>query len=268
MRWTLILPCFASGFVALTTRRTSIAHYAKDDLMSAIDEFRALKERDGGVSVDFGERGGELDENRAPSNLVSSGKYYDVSEELGKAADRVVEEVGRLEEEASPLDPTKFFGTAEGAKNGLHGGWAQLFTTAADATFDKKSKRGDADVCNVVDSRKAEISNIIRFKKEDSKVDELKVRLTCKATSKNRIELIFRSVRIRFKKRFLGVIKQIVLPVPAIAISRILNFIRRKKKPDLPYFDILYLDDQIRVQRTGDGNVFVQTRIDAAKVGF
>lgn len=94
----------------------------KKSLMDEISAFRDIKAQNGGVAVDFGVRGGELSENRVPNNLVASRKYYEVSEELGKAADRVVELVEQLGELGAGLEPTRFFGTAEGALNGLHGG--------------------------------------------------------------------------------------------------------------------------------------------------
>ncbi|KAJ8604084.1 hypothetical protein CTAYLR_001795 [Chrysophaeum taylorii] len=242
---------------------------AKTELLAAIDTFRAIKTRDGGVAVDFGVRGGELDkESRTPNNLVAARKYYEVSEAAGKAADDVVAAVHNLEASTSPIEPTRFFGTVEGAACGLHGGWAQLFTTAADATFDAKSKRGDAEVCNVVDARKGEITNVIQFKAPNRTVDQLRVRLTAKPTSANKVELVFRTVRVRFAKRFLGIFKQILLPVPALAISRLFFLFRPNKRPKQPFFEVLYLDDDLRVQRTGDGNLFVQRRIDPAIAGF
>lgn len=96
--------------------------FVKNALMDEIHVFRNIKAQKGGVAVDFGVRGGELNENRIPNNLVASRKYYKVSEELGKAADRVVELVEQLGELGAGLEPTRFFGTAEGALNGLHGG--------------------------------------------------------------------------------------------------------------------------------------------------
>ena len=42
-------------------------------------------------------------------------------------------------------DATRYFGTLEGARLcPLDGAWLNIFTTAADATFSKDSKRGDA----------------------------------------------------------------------------------------------------------------------------
>lgn len=249
--WWLI--CLASAF------------QPKHALLEAIAEFKAIKERDGGVPVDFGVRGGELEKkNRSPVNLVASGKYYQVSEAVGKAADSVV---ARVEQLPAVSDATRLFGTVEGAKSALHGGWKNLWTTAADATFDAKSKRGDADVCNLVDARAGKITNVITFKAADRKVDQLRVKLTCRATSPTRIELVFRSVIIRFTKRFFG-LKQVRLPIPALTITRILAFFGRTEKPNPAFFDVLYLDHDLRVQKTGDGNIFIQQKLDPAIISI
>ena len=74
---------------------------AKARLFAAISSFDEVRSR-GGVNVDFGVKGGELDKDtRAPTNLADGG-FYAVSEELGKAADDVLARVDEL----FPLNPT------------------------------------------------------------------------------------------------------------------------------------------------------------------
>ena len=44
-------------------------------------------------------------------------------------------------------------------------------------------------------------------------------------------------------------------------LARLIFLFRPKIKPATPFFDLLYLDDELRVQKTGEGNVFVQKRL-------
>jgi len=130
-----------SGSMSATEDRAA----AKARLFAAISSFDEVRSR-GGVNVDFGVKGGELDKDtRAPTNLADGG-FYAVSEELGKAADDVLARVDELFPLNPTPDPTRFLGTVEGGLCPLHGCWSNIFTTAADATFSKDSKRGDAKV--------------------------------------------------------------------------------------------------------------------------
>ena len=150
------------------------------------------------------------------------------------------------------------------ADSPLTGEWSNLWTTAADATFDSKSERGAAKVSNVVDARKGRITNVIKFTDPESKADALRVRLTAKAVGARRLELTFRWVCVTFKKRLFGLFRSVYVPlVPATFLARLIFLFRPKIKPATPFFDLLYLDDELRVQRTGEGNVFVQKRLVA-----
>ena len=243
----------------------------KASLYKAISKFQETTARDGVVPVDFGVKGGELEsKDRTPRNLLASGAFANVSKDVGDAAVEVAKQIELLGEVPSlAADATKFFGTAEGAACPLNGGWRNLWTTAADATFSNDSKRGDALVGNVVDAVNGRITNVITFLPEDRKIDQLRVAIAGTPLSKTRLQLTFRSATFRFKNRFLGLFKSLVLPVPAVTFTKILFFFRPKKKPPPPpYFDVLYLDDDLRIQQTGDGNLFVQQRLDPAIVGF
>jgi hypothetical protein len=54
----------------------------------------------------------------------------------------------------------------------------------------------------------------------------------------------------------------IVIPVPGPFITRVLSLLGRgpKEGPPPAYFDVIYLDDELRVHVTGQGNLFVQRR--------
>ena len=98
-----------SGSMSATEDRAA----AKARLFAAISSFDEVRSQ-GGVNVDFGVKGGELDkESRAPRNLADGG-FYAVSEEVGRAADGVLEAVEALVPLNPTPDPTRYLGTAEG----------------------------------------------------------------------------------------------------------------------------------------------------------
>jgi hypothetical protein len=247
----------------------------KADLLQCIQKLNTLKERDGDFSIDFGVKGGELDKkSRAPQKV----DFYTISDEVGKAADEVIA-VTNVLQKCSPTDnPTLYLGDKEkGNEAPLHGEWKLLFTTAADASFSKNSKRGSASVKNVVDASRGRITNVIEFQgisaednatsHEEPLVKQLNVVIAAKPAGKSRVELQFKYAKIVLS-RFFGWKRQwnLYIPVPApfltrliVFFSRILRFGRKDKKvPPKAYFDVLYLDDELRIQRTGEDNLFVQ----------
>jgi hypothetical protein len=160
----------------------------------------------------------------------------------------------------------------------LHGAWKLLFTTAADATFDNKNstQRGQAKVQNVVDASRGRITNVIDFcTKPDGTepvLKQLNVIIRAKATSKTRVDLQFRYAKIVLLTKFLFFFPRrcrlsLYIPVPATFITRLIvlfgRLLRRKggfKTPPVPYFEVLYLDKDLRIHKTGEDNLFVQAR--------
>ena len=51
----------------------------------------------------------------------------------------------------------------------------------------------------------------------------------------------------------------LTLPVPGPFLTKLLTIFSKKKVPQA-YFDVLYLDDELRVHRTGQDAVFIQRR--------
>jgi hypothetical protein len=241
----------------------------KDQLLRNVRELRSLQTRDGSLSVDFGVKGGEINAtSRAPQKV----DYYAVSTDVGKAADTVMATCDQITAYNPTSNATAYLGDKDnGLMAPLHGPWKLLFTTAADASFSKNSTRGDARAQNVVDAPKGRITNIIDFlPKEDGKdpvLKQLKVVIGAKASSANRVELNFRyakAVLTRFF--FLPVTWSLYIPVPATFITRcIVLFYRifrrgQAKRPPQAYFDVVYLDDDLRIHKTGEDNLFVQAR--------
>jgi len=227
---------------------------AREVLFKAIDAFKAAEAEAGKVSVDFGVKGGELDKDtRAPANLK------DVwAPPVLAAAEAVEAAIARLEVFTPNPDATKFLGTAEGAQCPLHGAWRNVWTTAADASFSPNSKRGDAKVYNVIDGPSGTVTNFIDF----ASGAQFRVKLRASTSSTSRVNLVFRLVKISPPKKILGLIRTITIPVPGPFITRVQQLLRRGPKKGIPpaYFDVLYLDEDLRVHRTGQGNLFVQRR--------
>ena len=180
----------------------------------------------------------------------------------------------------SPTDePTLYLGDKEkGNQSPLNGEWKLLFTTAADASFSKNSTRGEAKIKNVVDSSKGRITNVIDFAMNkdgsDPAVKSLNVVIDAIAESKSRVELRFRYAKVCLTK-FLWFKKNwtLYIPVPAPFITRMIVFFNRlfrfgkkvTKAPPKAFFDVLYLDDGLRIHKTGEDNLFIQVKPDKWK---
>ena len=241
----------------------------KQTLIQKITEFRQLKERDGDVAIDFGVKGGELNEtSRAPQKI----DFYSISKDVGNKAKEILEVCNQLSAYSPINDPTRYIGDKEnGEMAPLNGPWKSLFTTAADANFSKNSKRGAAKVQNIVNATKGTITNVIDFlPKEDGSEPVLKqLNVVIKATAVNakRIELQFKYAKAILTKFLWFKVKwALYIPVPGPFITRCIVFLSRifkfgkkgAKKVPKGYFDVLFLDNDLRVHKTGEDNVFVQ----------
>ena len=51
--------------------------------------------------------------------------------------------------------------------------------------------------------------------------------------------------------------------MPGPFLTKIIFTILRKPTPPMPYFEVAFLDDDLRIHRTGEGNTFVQRRPSA-----
>ena len=221
-------------------------------------------------------KGGEIDaKTRAPQKV----DYYSISHEAGRAADAVMDAAESLAARNPTEEPTLYLGDRERGKLcPLDGEWKLLFTTAADATFSRNSTRGYATAKNVVDASRGRITNVVDFAPtygEDGGIvgepvlKQLNVVIAATAAGKSRVELRFRYARAVLTKFFGWKIRwSLYIPVPAPFITRIIVLVSRllrfgggtKKVVPRAYFDVLYLDDQLRIHRTGEDNLFVQAK--------
>lgn len=245
----------------------------KITLLDRIKTLRSIKDRDGDFDINFGVKGGEINKkSRAPQKV----DYYSISSDAGKAADAVISTAELLSKKYNLTvnEPTLYLGDKmQGQLAPLHGEWKLLFTTAADATFSKNSTRGYATVKNVVDATRGRITNVIDFPNNEEKpplLKQLNVIIAATAMSKNRVELRFRYAKAVLTRFFCFKYQwNLYIPVPSpfitriiVLLSRLIKFGKGTKKsvPPRAYFDIVYLDDQLRIHRTGEDNLFVQAR--------
>lgn len=139
--------------------------------------------------------------------------------------------------------------------------------------FAKKSKRGGAKVQNIVDAAKGTITNVIDFESNEDGTDpliqQLNVVIKAKAESARRVSLQFKYAKLILTRFFFLKVKlALYIPVPGPFITRCIVFLSRifrfgkKGVKDVPkaFFDILYLDEDLRIHRTGEDNIFVQGR--------
>jgi hypothetical protein len=264
-----------------TTRIESASHDAealKTQLFQKIDLLRAIQALNGTTptSIEYGVKGGELDpQTRAPQKV----NFYGISDATGVVADDITSICHQLAAFNPTQEATRAWGAPQAAEEcPLHGPWKLLFSTAADAAFSKNSKRGDAIIRNEVDAVNGWMSNIIDFipganaKNKPGIIEQLFVKIKATAINPQRVALEFRYAKITFR-RFFFIPKRwsLYIPVPATFLTRLLvwtsRLLRRKSGPKPPkaFFDVLYLDPDVRIHQTGEDNLFVQARPNSSR---
>lgn len=238
----------------------------KGELLEAITEFRAIKQRDG--------QGSEKRKRRSASQGPQKIDFYSVSQDLGNQAQKVVDLCNQIAAYNPTSEPTKFLGDKKvGNLAPLQGAWRSLFTTAADADFTPKGKERTPKVQNVVNAKKGTITNVVDFpSKEDGSdpvLKSLNVIIKATPTSSDRVELQFKYAKATLTKLLWFKFRwTLFIPVPPpflvralVFVSRLVKFGRKgTKRVPKGYFDILYLDRDLRVHKTGEDNYFVQSR--------
>jgi hypothetical protein len=241
----------------------------KLSLLDSLRDLRQKQARDGDFSINFGFKGGELNQTTSAPQKVD---YYSISEDVGKAADHVMQICQQLADHNPIETPTQYLGSKiNGTLAPLNGAWKLLFTTAADATFSKNSTRGAARAQNVVDACRGSITNIIDFDTTPDGAEpllkQLQVVIKAAAAGPKRVELVFRYAKARLTKFFfLKINWTLFIPVPPPFLVRFIVLIgrllrnKKYKPPPKAFFDVLYLDDDLRIHKTGEENLFVQAK--------
>jgi len=231
----------------------------REQLLAACDAFTEAQKtmwRENGSSI------------AVPSpGLFGASSSPDASYESSMSPSQVTtkQQVLELVEQLAALNPTP--NPTEGWKEGnnvtpaqckLNGAWKLRFTTAADATF-KPGKRGEATTMQYVNSTEGTLTNVIEFKQNKGKLRGFKVIVEGSANSNVRMDLKFKRVVIERKARSWSLFKRITIPFPDFGLFRRLT--RQDKKDKTPHFNILYVDDELRIHKTGDDKLFVQSRL-------
>lgn len=146
----------------------------------------------------------------------------------------------------------------------LEGKWMLLFTTGADATFRKTDATGEATTFTQVSARRGHIINSVDFSSETSKLRGFRVVVAGYPLSANEVQLKFRRVKLLRRSRWL---KSLIIPLPPSGLLRALSRWSSKGKGQLSKrgagFKVLYVDDDMRMHLTFDGQYFVQMRPEA-----
>mmetsp|Transcript_833 Transcript_833/g.2080 ORF Transcript_833/g.2080 Transcript_833/m.2080 type:complete len:274 (+) Transcript_833:78-899(+) len=157
----------------------------------------------------------------------------------------------------------------------LGGAWRLLFTNAKDAEepartesnpdgqFGKSAKTGvEVTTGQSIDAARGECVNFIALAGESRPFDRLEITIKMTPLSDRRVRLDFLRGLALNEKAPLPFLKEFRFSFPPAVVGDILARIRGKDPSVEPqaYFDVLYIDDTLRVHRTGEGKVFVQQR--------
>lgn len=147
---------------------------------------------------------------------------------------------------------------------GLDGTWELQFTTGADATFRKTEKSGAATTYQEIDAVKGLFINCVDFDSPDAKLKGFRVYVAGRKLSDTEVQLKFRAVKLLRRSRLL---KSVVIPLPPSWLLRGIAKIASRGKAKLSDrgagFEMLYLDEDLRMHKTFDGQYFVQSRSSA-----
>jgi hypothetical protein len=227
----------------------------------------------------------------APSNFFSSvGAQFqrkDLKKKLIQAAESkdeplilsLVEELSRLNPTVCPTRGLANYKTGDDWSNNdvapLNGQWRLLYTNAQDAEApartqkDDEEKFGEAVAEGVqvttgqrIDAPKGECINFISLSGEKRPFDQLEITIRMTPLSDTRVRLDFLKGRALNEGAPLPFLKDFRFNFPPAAVGDFLARLRGKDPQVEPpaYFDILYLDEELRAHRTGEGKIFVQQR--------
>jgi len=152
-------------------------------------------------------------------------------------------------------------GKPSGTLSPLDGTWRLLFTTAADATFRKTDAQGEAKTYQEISAARGHFVNCVDFSSETAKLKGFRVVVAGVPLSADEVQLKFRRVKLLRRSRWL---RTIVIPLPPSGLLRAISRWASRGKGQLSSrgagFQILFLDEELRMHKTFDGQYFVQLR--------
>ena len=246
---------------AAVLRRTSAVVLSTPDvkaqLLTSCEEFKAAQEAQWAEEAAAG-----VPDSKTPlqAESIANIDVTGASTKLSSLRNATVDLIDQLAQ--SNPTPAPFAGFREaGGGNKLSGSWKLLFTTGADATVRPSKDKGAATVYQEIDGDKGYFVNCVDFDAPDAKLRGFRVVVKGKRLSDTEVQLYFRRVKLLRRSRWL---KSIVIPLPPSWLLRAVARRASRGKAELSDrgagFTLLYLDDDLRMHRTFDGQYFVQQR--------
>lgn len=221
--------------------------------------------------------------------IMASFKRTDLKRKLIQAANRKDEtSVLSLVDQLAEVNPTEcptlglqgYKSSSSNFKAPLNGKWRLLYTNARDAEAPARTEKnkkgepfGDAVASGVevrtgqrIDAAKGECVNFIQLGRssEDTKVpfDRLDITIQMTPLTDTRVRLDFLKGRVQNPNAPIAALRDFRFQFPPAAVGDFLARIRGKDPSIEPpaFFDVLYIDNEIRAHRTGEGKIFVQQR--------
>jgi len=187
-----------------------------------------------------------------------------------------------LVEELSLLNPTAVatkgllgYSDASGSSAPLNGAWRLLYTNAKDAEAPARTERnsdakfGDEVATSVdvktgqrINAATGECVNFIKLSGDKKPFDQLEITIKMTPLSDSRVRLDFLKGKVLNEKAPLPFLRDFNFNFPPPGVSDFVAKLRGMDPNVEPqaYFDILYIDQQMRAHRTGEGKIFVQMR--------
>mmetsp|Transcript_11703 Transcript_11703/g.21897 ORF Transcript_11703/g.21897 Transcript_11703/m.21897 type:complete len:265 (+) Transcript_11703:130-924(+) len=156
----------------------------------------------------------------------------------------------------------------------LNGKWKLLYTNAKDAEAPARTKKNPkkafgnevADGIQVktgqrIDAATGECVNFIKLTGEKRPFDQLEITIQMAPLSDTRVRLDFLKGRA-LNEKALPFLRDFRFSFPPPVLNDLIAILRGKDPKVEPqtYFDVLYLDQDFRAHRTGEGKYFVQKR--------
>lgn len=182
----------------------------------------------------------------------------------------VIELLAAKNPTVAPLKNWKAGGEQPDQQPSLEGSWKLRFTTAQDAKpRPRKSKSGDSitvRTSQLVNTTAGKLINVLKFDSEDYRKRSLiQVEVFGEKKTENTLLLAFKNVLVIRYKENDEARRPLRFPFPRLPFSNtILSYLNKNRSLGNflgPYLSIVYLDEDLRVHKTGRGDYFVQTRL-------
>mmetsp|Transcript_28128 Transcript_28128/g.43122 ORF Transcript_28128/g.43122 Transcript_28128/m.43122 type:complete len:248 (-) Transcript_28128:176-919(-) len=223
------------------------------------------------------------------SPLADGLKRASLKKELIQAATAKDEaRVISLVEKLALVNPTEFptaglkgYGDISSTAAPLNGEWKLLFTNPKDAEAPARTEKNNEDSSIVsdgdnkkiaegvqiktgqrIDADKGECLNFIMAEGDNRPFEKLEITIQMTPLSKTRVRLDFKNGRALNERAPLPFLKDFQFNFPPALVGDGLARLKGKDPNVEPpaYFDVLYIDQQLRAHQTGEGKIFVQTR--------